>query len=52
VQLNIDGKKLGIDSSKATTTAPEVKNFLPERTFKLNEIIPVQKGKGWLLIVQ
>lgn len=52
VQLKIDWKKLGIDSSKATIVAPEVKNFQPEKSFKLNEKIPVEKGKGWLLIVQ
>jgi len=52
VQLKIDWKKLGIDSAKATITAPEVKNFQPAKTFKLNEKIPVEKGKGWLLIIQ
>ena len=52
VSLNIDWKKLGIDSSKATITAPEVKNFQHARTFKVGEKIPVEKGKGWLLIVK
>lgn len=52
VSLNIDWKKLGIDSSKASITAPEVKNFQHARTFKVGEKIPVEKGKGWLLIVK
>jgi hypothetical protein len=52
VQLKIDWKKLGIDPAKATITAPAVKNFQPARTFQLNEKIPVEKGKGWLLIVK
>jgi hypothetical protein len=51
VQLKIDWKKLGIDPSKAIITAPEVKNFQQEKTFKLNEKIPVEKGKGWLFII-
>ncbi len=52
VQLKIDWKKLGIDASKATITAPEIKSFQTGRAFKLNEKIPVEKGKGWLLIIE
>ncbi len=51
-QLKIDWKKLGIDPAHATITAPPVKNFQPAGTFKINEKIPVEKGKGWLLIIQ
>ncbi len=52
VQLKIDWKKLGIDPAKATIVAPAAKNFQPAKTFKLNEKIAVQKGKGWMLIVK
>ncbi len=52
VQLKIDWKKLGIDPSKATITAPEVKNFQSKKSFKIIEKIPVEKGKGWLLILK
>ena len=52
ITLKIDWKKLGIDPSKASITAPEIKNFQPARTFGLNEKIPVEKGKGWLLIIK
>ncbi|KAF2335151.1 hypothetical protein FND99_07350 [Flavobacterium daemonense] len=52
VKLNIDWKKLGINPSKATITAPEVANFQPARTFTAKDEIPVSKGKGWLLIVK
>lgn len=52
VRLKIDWKRLGIDPAKATLTAKEIKNFQPARTFGLNESIPVEKGKGWLLIVK
>jgi len=52
IALKIDWKKLGIDPSKATITAPEIKNFQSGKTFALNEKIPVEKGKGWLLIIK
>lgn len=52
IKLNIDWKALGIDPSKATLTAPEIKNFQPGSTFGVNDEIPVQKGKGWLLILK
>ena len=52
VKLNIDWAKLGIDPAKATIVAKEIKNFQPARSFAVNEAIPVEKGKGWLLIVQ
>ncbi len=52
VTLKIDWKKLGIDPAKATIEAPAVKNFQPARTFKINEKIPVEKGKGWMLILK
>lgn len=52
VQLQIDWNKLGIDPAKARITAPAINNFQPARTFTPQEAIPVQKNKGWLLIVQ
>ncbi|MHC0440759.1 glycoside hydrolase domain-containing protein [Flavobacterium sp. 3-210] len=52
VKLNIDWKKLGINSAKATITAPEVTNFQSAKTFTAKDEIPVSKGKGWLLIVK
>ena len=52
VSLKIDWKKLGIDPTKATISAPEVKNFQSARAFKVGEKIPVEKGKGWMLIVK
>ncbi len=52
VQLKIDWSKLGIDPAKATITAKAIQNFQPAKIFGVNETIPVEKGKGWLLIVQ
>jgi hypothetical protein len=51
-KLAIDWKKLGIDPAKATITAPEIKSFQPAKTFGLDDRIPVEKGKGWLLIIK
>ncbi|NML22365.1 hypothetical protein HHL16_15890 [Pseudoflavitalea sp. G-6-1-2] len=52
VQLQIDWNKLGIDASKAVIIAPAISKFQPERTFGIQEAIPVEKNKGWLLIVK
>ncbi|MDN5286764.1 MAG: hypothetical protein JWR38_3038 [Mucilaginibacter sp.] len=52
IQLNIDWKKLGIDPSKVTITAPGIKNFQPAKTFGLHDKIRVEKAKGWLLIIK
>ena len=52
VQLKIDWNKLGIDPSKATITAPEIKNFQAGKTFSANDDIPLKKNEGWLLIIQ
>jgi len=52
IKLTIDWKKLGIDSSKAKLTAWEVKDFQSASVFNPDEEIPVQPGKGWLLVVE
>lgn len=52
VKLKIDWKQLGINPAKATITAPAIKDFQPGRTFTLKDAIPVEKGKGWLLVIK
>ncbi|HTR31356.1 MAG TPA: glycoside hydrolase domain-containing protein [Puia sp.] len=52
VKLQINWGSLGIDPAAAKIDAPEVANFQPARTFTPQEAIPVQKGKGWLLIIR
>jgi len=52
IQLQIDWKQLGINPSKATIIAPDIKNFQTGRTFGVNEKISVEKAKGWLLIIK
>jgi len=52
VKLLVDWKALGINPRKAVITAPAIKNFQPARAFKLGDGIPVEKGKGWLLVIR
>ena len=52
IKLAVDWKALQIDSTKAIVSAPAIKNFQPERSFQVNDEIPVEKGKGWLLIIK
>ncbi|MBE0556829.1 MAG: hypothetical protein IH628_06305, partial [Proteobacteria bacterium] len=51
VRLEIDWKALGMDPDQATVFAPAVKDFQVERRFTPGERIPVDPGKGWLLVV-
>ena len=51
VKLRIDWKALGLSPRGATLRAPAVKNFQPAATFAPGQPIPVEPGKGWLLII-
>ncbi len=51
VHIKIDWPALGINPLNATITAPYIKNFQSQATFKQGEAIPVKKGKGRLLII-
>jgi hypothetical protein len=52
ITLRVNWKKLGIDPTKATLTAPAINNLQEGQMFKLTDKIPVAKNKGWLLIIQ
>ncbi len=52
IHLKINWKALGINASTATIVAPAVDKFQPAQTFKIDDAIPVQPNKGWLLIVK
>lgn len=52
LELKIDWKKLGLDPAKVSIKAPEIKNLQPARQFRIHERIPVEKAKGWLLIIE
>jgi len=51
LSLGIDWNALGLDASKAKLTAPAIADFQEESQFSPNEEIPVEMGKGWLLIL-
>jgi hypothetical protein len=51
VKLQIDWKTLGLDAAKATCTAPEIKDFQRAAKFSPSDGIPVEPGRGWLLIL-
>jgi tetratricopeptide (TPR) repeat protein len=49
--LAVDWKALGIDPAKARITAPEIAGFQEGRTFAPGAPIPIEAGKGWLLVI-
>ena len=46
------GEALSIDANKASISAPAVKDFQDEISFRPGDEIPVEPGKGWLLVIQ
>jgi hypothetical protein len=52
IRLRIDWNALGIDPKHGVIEAKEVKDFQPARVFRAGDAIPVEKGKGWLLIIR
>jgi hypothetical protein len=52
VTLLVDWKALGLSPSRVTLKAPPVASFQPEATFKAGDAIPVEPGKGWLIVVE
>jgi hypothetical protein len=51
VKLLIDWKALGLKPRNAKLVAPAVDGFQPAAQFKPGDAIPVEPGKGWLLIL-
>ena len=51
VALTINWQALGIDPSSATIRAPAIRDFQEEARFAVGESIPVEPGRGWLLII-
>ena len=50
-RLNIDWNALGLDPKKAKLYAPGIESFQSSVTFKPGGEIPVEPGKGWLLVL-
>ena len=51
VMLDIDWKRLGIKRSKAIIVAPGSEGFQPAETFAVDQPLPLEPGKGWLLVI-
>jgi len=52
VRLQIDWKALGINPERAHLFAPPIYLFQPPAKFSPSEPIPVEQGKGWLLVLE
>ncbi|MBD8488395.1 hypothetical protein IFO69_06510 [Echinicola sp. CAU 1574] len=52
IKLEIDWKSLGIDPNKIKISAPEIQGFQPSKTFDVSDQIPVEKNKGWMLVIE
>jgi hypothetical protein len=50
-RLSIDWHALGLDPAKARITAPVIKDFQEKKSFKPDDVIPIDPGRGWLLII-
>ena len=50
-KLKYDWKALGIDSTRVTLHARGSSGFQSETIFGLRESIPIEPGKGWLLVL-
>lgn len=52
VRLKIDWAALGIDPKKTRVTAWAIDKFQEAASFAADEAIPVEPGKGWLLVIK
>jgi len=52
VKLEIDWESLKLDPQTAKLKAHAIKDFQNAAVFNPNDLIPVEKGKGWLLIIE
>ncbi len=50
-QLKIDWQALGLRRDKANLFAPAIAGFQPPALFRPSDAIPVNPGRGWLLIL-
>jgi hypothetical protein len=52
VRLRIDWRALGLDPPRAKLTAPPIAFFQTPARFAPDQPIPVEAGKGWLLVLE
>jgi hypothetical protein len=51
VPLALDFQRLGLDPAKAHLYAPHIQDFQSEALFDPGQPIPVEPGRGWILLV-
>ena len=51
-RLEIDWDFLGLDKNQAQLLAPAIQDFQDSAIFKPSDEIPVEPGKGWILILR
>lgn len=52
VKLSIDWQKLGIDLQNAKLYCPEILDFQPQKTIRIDDEIEIEPKKGWLIIME
>ena len=52
VRLAIDWKALGLEGGRPRLMAPGISGFQVSRTFDPAGAIPIEQGKGWLLVIE
>jgi hypothetical protein len=52
VRLRVNLRAAGLNSDNVKITAPDIPGFQSAREFRLGDSIPVDPGKGWLLLVE
>ncbi|MBE0712395.1 MAG: hypothetical protein IH583_08415, partial [Candidatus Aminicenantes bacterium] len=52
IRLTIDWKTLGLDPKKAVLRAPAIEKFQEAAEFRPGDVIRVEPGKGWLLVLR
>jgi hypothetical protein len=50
--LNIDWEKLDMDPVRTVLRAPDIQNFQKAAVFQPTDKVPMDPGKGWLLILE
>jgi hypothetical protein len=52
VQLDIDWQALGLKADECAVTAPEVAGFQSAAEFGIGESVPIEPGRGLLLVME
>jgi len=52
VRLRVDWRALGLDPARTRVVAPAIDHFQPAAEFRPDAEIPIELGKGWLLVLE